>query len=115
MSEQAGNDYEYESRRRQVLKEQVLTQWYWVASLTIILMIVVACLGKVVGTDFVNPLKAKQLAYLIAKPPAVETGEADSQRRGFRSGERKADGCFPGGDGCLQQGGKNIQQVQGTG
>ena len=93
MSEEAGNDFEYVSRRRQVQKEQILTQWYWIASLTIILMIVVALLGKVVGTDFVNPLKAKQLAYLIAKPPAVESGEADS--KGHVS-DTSADSRFPG-------------------
>ena len=69
----------YESRRRDVLKEQGLVQWYWVAILTVMLLMATSVLGKLVTGSFVNPLKAKQLATMIANPKQGETDEADAR------------------------------------
>jgi len=69
----------YESRRRDVLKQQGLIQWYWVAILTVALLMATSVLGKFVTGSFVNPLKAKQLATMIANPKQGEIDEADAR------------------------------------
>jgi len=69
----------YESRRRQVLKRQEAIQWVWVAVTTIAMMVIVAGLGKITSDALVNPLKAKQLAGMIANPDQGDDAGPDAR------------------------------------